>query len=220
MRVIQITATRNKPGRLAEGLALAADARRLLRRLGAIDLRVFQVVSGGAGGNNDFISTASYPNFAAFGRAMSQLPTDTDAHKLLEQVDDERSPVVVTHQSLAIELPVGAVGEELPPNSIAYVQLMSVRPGRYADALAFADEVAPVLADRGVPFVRCRRALAAGALTDTLSVVCGFDSWDSYGRLSDELETDTRLQEIMNRAYGADSPTQTTWSGLIAEMQL
>jgi hypothetical protein len=102
-RVVGVTTSRAKPGRLQDGMEIAARAFDALEAVGARNIRMWTPLY--AGTQTDVsITTIEFDSLRALGRTHDQFATTKDGKALIEAMQSEKWPVVSVSQEIYIEI--------------------------------------------------------------------------------------------------------------------
>jgi hypothetical protein len=208
---------RVKPGRFEDWRALAREGEKLSTRFGGRNLRALMPAAAGPQtpmcfASIDFASGADWGKFQ-----------DTTAREVESQVFTERmfghldSPADLLYTGIITEIPLST--ESTGTGPIMDVWLTQPRPGRYLDAIAFGDEIAPRVLQDGARCVHVYGSGPAGSESGRLTFVGEYADFESYGR-SHDASSSPEWMEIMQRAMAADAPMDLVQHTLFSEVLL
>jgi hypothetical protein len=217
MRVFHSTNGKVQGGQLEGAIAAAGEAAKLLSSTGG-EIRFF--VAGVAGEEvNGTVFTIEYESAEALGAASDALNEDIELQALLNRLNAPTSPIVITSQTMGMEMPIGRT-PKAGRGSILEVHTLHVTPGRIVDAVAEAAEVCEFMEANGAVNARLIQLTYAGMASGLLALTCEHENMRAHARAGEAWMSDAGMALQMKTMGSAAPSTTRVMSGLYTEIPL
>ena len=133
MTVVSSIISTVKPGRFEDMVAMAHEAEKAFERHGASAVRLLAAAAAGEAAGNVTLAV-EYDDLDAWGRAADESMADPDVLSLIARVRSAESPVTITQQSLAVELPERAA--KPGRGNVVEIFVSRITPGCFERATA------------------------------------------------------------------------------------
>ena len=217
MRVFHTTNSKVRDGRLEEAIAVAGEAAKVLSPHGG-EIRFFLASAAGEEVNGTVFSI-EYESPEALGAASDALNEDIQIQALLNRLNAPDSPIVITSQSMGMEMPIGRT-PRAGRGSLLEVHTLHVTPGRAADAIAEAAEVCDFMESNGAVNARLLQLTYAGVASGLMAITCEHENMRAHARAGDAWFSDAGLALQMKTMDSAAPSTTRVMSGLYTEVPL
>jgi hypothetical protein len=208
---------RVKPGRFEEWRALSREGEKLIARFGGRNLRAMMPVAAGPETAVCY-ATIDYESAEDWGKFQDKTAGEIEAQVLNDRMFGHLdSPADLLHTGLITEIPLST--ESTGTGPVIDVWVTQPRPGRYLDAVAFGNEIAPRIMDEGARSVHLYVSGPAGSQSGTHAFVVEHADFASYGRMQDAT-TKPEWAELMLRAMATDAPFDFVQHSLMSEVLL
>lgn len=205
MGVLSMTNWRVQPGRTAEFVQGAAEAKALHERHGA---RVFLAQWQNAGARTGLLGYGMlFTDIQAWGRATDALGGDQAWLAFVQQrIDAADAGATLVSQSLNSDQPGFEAAEHPAPGTFILVSSSHLAPGRSAEeVLRLAHDWKQASADLGAQWMRYRRTILGGEQSLSFVASYGFAGAASYAAFIAKLAEPAR-QGLMQASFGPSSP--------------
>jgi hypothetical protein len=150
--------------------------------------------------------------------ASDALNEDTELQALLNRLNAPGSPIVITSQSMGMEMPIGRT-PKAGRGSILEVHTLHVTPGRVEDAIAEAAEVCAFVEANGAVNARLIQLTYAGLASGLMALTCEHENMRAHARAGEAWFSDAG-QALQMKSMGAAPATTRVMSGLYNEVPL
>ena len=205
MAVLSMTNWRVHPGRTAEFLQGAAQAKAIHERHGA---RVFLAQWQNAGTGTGLLGYGMlFADIQAWGGAVDALGGDQAWMSLVQQrIDAADAGATLASQSLLSDQPGFEATEPPSPGTFLLVSGGTLAPGRSAEeVLRVAHDWKNVSADLGAQWMRFRRTILGGEQSMRFTASYGFAGAAGYAAFIAKL-ADPGRQGLLQATFGPSSP--------------
>jgi hypothetical protein len=212
MTVISSAQSVVQPGRWEDAIALSGEVAKVLERHGASDNRLMTAATAGeATGTCLFLS--EYPNMEAYGSASDAVLADAELNSIMERIRGSKSPIVLTGQSLASEIPLERKGNT---NRGQYVEVHISRPtpGEMDKLIDLSREVADFVEAHGATNAQLSTITAAGSFAGSVSMSWEFPTMRALGKLGDLWMSDPKGLAIYQSSISAKPSSTEIFSGV------
>jgi hypothetical protein len=216
MQVFNSTNGKVQGGQLEAAVASAAEAAKLLGAHGG-EIRFYLTLAGGEDVNGTLFSQ-EYESPEALGTAMDAMADNTELQALVARLNGPGSPVVITSQSMGIDIPLGRT-PKAGRGSILEVHTSHVNPGRFEDAVTESAEVCAFVEENGAVNARAIQLTYAGRASGMLALVWEHESMAAQARTGAAWFTDAGIA-LQMRSMGASPATTRVTSALYNEVPL
>ncbi len=216
MRVFHSTNGRVQGGQLEGAIAGAGEAAKLLSPHGG-EIRFF--LAGVAGEEvNGTVFSIEYESPEALATASDELNDDIQLQALLNRLNAPGSPVLITSQSMGMEMPIGRT-PKAGRGRILEVHTLSVTPGRVEDAIAEAAEVCEFVEANGAVNARLIQLTYAGLASGLFALTCEHENMRAHARTGAAWMSDAGMA-LQMKTMGADPSSTRVMSALYTEISL
>jgi len=216
MQVFNSTNGKIQNGQVEAAVASAAEAAKLLGNHGG-EIRFYLTLAGGEDVNGTLFSQ-EYESPEALGAAIDAMADNAELQALLARLSAPGSPVVITSQSMGIDVPLGRT-PKAGRGSILEVHTSRINPGRFEDAVAESAEVCAFVEKNGAVNARCIQLTYAGMASGMLALVWEHENMAAQARTGAAWFTDAGVA-LQMRGIGASPSTTRVTSALYNEVPL
>ncbi|HXW82378.1 MAG TPA: hypothetical protein VEJ84_22970 [Acidimicrobiales bacterium] len=216
MRVFHSTNGKVQGGQLEAAVALASEAAKLLGAHGG-EIRFYLSLAGGEDVNGTLFSQ-EYESPEALGAAIDALADNAELQALAARLNGPGSPVVITSQSMGMDLPLGRT-PKAGRGSILEVHTSHINPGRFEKAVAESAEVCAFVEANGAVNARAIQLTYAGMASGLLALVWEHENMAAQARTASAWFTDEGVA-LQMRSMGATPATTRVASALYNEVPI
>lgn len=206
MAVLSNAMWRTIPGRAADFIKAAGEAKTIHERLGA---RAFAVQWSNSGANSGAIGYGLlFPDQAAWAKLVDAVGTDPAWLAFAQKyINVANPPATLLSQSVAVDQPGFEAPDPAPPGTFVFGANAQVAPGRVAaDVLRLMTEIKPVVIGHGAQWMRLRRVTIGGETTLAFVTTLGFANATAYAAWQAKFSADPRGLAFQQAVYGPGSP--------------
>ena len=216
MRVFHSTTSKVQGGQLEAAIALAGEAAKLLGAHGG-EIRFFTAGAAGEEVNSTLFSQ-EYESPDALATAFDALNADVELQALLNRLNGSQSPIVMTSQSMGMEMLTGHT-PKAGRGRILEVHTLRVTPGRTEEAVADSAEACAFVEANGAVNARLIQLTYAGLASGLMAFTCEHENMRSQARVGEAWLTDEGMA-IQVKSMGANPATTRVMSALYTEIPL
>jgi len=216
MQAFHSTNGKVKEGQVEAAVASAVEAAKLLGPHGG-DTRFYLTLAGGEDVNGTLFSQ-EYESPEALSAAIDAMADNAELQALVARLNGPGSPVVITSQSMGIDIPLGRT-PKAGRGSILEVHTSHINPGRFEDAIAESAEVCAFVEENGAVNARCIQLTYAGMASGMLALVWEHENMAAQARTAAAWSTDAGIA-LQMRSMGASPSTTRVTSALYNEVPL
>ena len=206
MAILSTALWRVNPGRGADFMQAAAEAKKIHERLGA---RTFLMQWSNNGASSGVMGYGLlFPDLVAWGKFSDASVTDQANNAFLQQhVASANASATLLSQTVANDLPGFEATDPASPGTVVLAVSSALTPGKTtADAVALLTRWKPVALEFGAQWARARRVMLGGESSLRITVTVGFPNAAAYADWQLRFSGEQTGQELQAAVYGAGSP--------------
>jgi hypothetical protein len=208
---------RIKPGRFEDWRAMSREGEKLATRMGAGLLRSMLPMASGPETTVCY-STIDFTDGESWGRFLDKTATEIESQVFVDRMFGHLdSPAELIYTGVVTEVPLGSVPGDMPNGPVIEVFVTQPRPGRTLDAIAFGDDIAPLVLKEGARAVHLYVSGPAGSESGRHTFVIEHGDFASLGRMQDA-GTKPEWVDVMQRATAADAPFDMLQHSVMSEV--
>ena len=206
MSILQTTQWRVTPGRGADFIALAGEAKKIHERLGGRATLINWTNAGSSTGT--FSYGLLFPDFATWGRFADAAAADAEWLAFSQKNLGTATPVAkLVSQGTASDQPGFDTAAPPTPGNVISLSRSQLAPGRSVEEVQrLVAEYKTLATAFGAQSVQFRRVIYGGETSLALSVATLFESSAALGVWQTKLATDGAARAFLQAAFGPSSP--------------